>query len=135
MDPFFRLPSASPRDPAVTAWFAADDPLRLRVAPWFAQLRALGPDMRECLHDGQPTACIGDVALAYVDAFTHHASIGFFFGASLPDPAGLLQGTGKRMRHVKLRFGQEVDPVALQALIAAAHQDLRQRLEAARAPD
>jgi len=36
---------------------------------------------------------------------------------------------------VKLRFGQEVDPAALQALIAAAHQDLRQRLEAASAPD
>lgn len=131
MDPFFRLPEAVPRDPAVEAWLAASDPLRLLVAPWFERLRALGPDLRECLHDHQPTACIGDVALAYVDAFTHHASIGFFFGSSLPDPAGLLQGTGKRMRHVKLRFGQEIDADALTALIHAADRDLRQRLEAA----
>jgi hypothetical protein len=131
MEPFFRLPGAVVRDPAVTAWFAAEDPLRLLVAPWFEGLRGLGPDLRECLHDGQPTACIGDVALAYVDAFTHHASIGFFFGSSLPDPAGLLQGTGKRMRHVKLRLGQATDPAALQALIDAAERDLRQRLRQA----
>jgi hypothetical protein len=131
MEPFFRLPGAVVRDPAVTAWFAAEDPLRLLVAPWFEGLRGLGPDLRQCLHDGQPTACIGDVALAYVDAFTHHASIGFFFGSSLPDPAGLLQGTGKRMRHVKLRLGQATDPAALQALIDAAERDLRQRLRQA----
>lgn len=131
MEPFFRLPGAVVRDPAVTAWFAAEDPLRLLVAPWFEGLRGLGPDLRECLHDGQPTACIGDVALAYVDAFTHHASIGFFFGSSLPDPAGLLQGTGKRMRHVKLSLGQATDPAALQALIDAADRDLRQRLRQA----
>jgi hypothetical protein len=131
MEPFFRLPGAVVRDPAVTAWFAAEDPLRLLVVPWFEGLRGLGPDLRECLHDGQPTACIGDVALAYVDAFTHHASIGFFFGSSLPDPAGLLQGTGKRMRHVKLRLGQATDPAALQALIDAADRDLRQRLRQA----
>ncbi len=131
MEPFFRLPDAVVRDPAVAAWLAEEDPLRRLVSPWFEGLRALGPDVRECLHDGRPTACIGGVALAYVDAFTHHATIGFFFGSSLPDPAGLLQGTGKRMRHVKLRFGHPTDPAALQALIAAADRDLRQRLREA----
>jgi hypothetical protein len=97
------------------------------VHPWFEQMRALGDDVRECLHDHMPTACVGDAAFAYVNAFSAHASIGFFHGATLPDPAGLLEGTGKRMRHVKLRPGSEADQAALADLIAAAHHDLRRR--------
>jgi hypothetical protein len=37
--------------------------------------------------------------------FTAHVNVGFFRGAELSDPNGLLQGTGKFMRHVKLRPG------------------------------
>lgn len=46
----------------------------------------------------------------------------------LADPAGLLEGDGKRMRHVKLRFGGEVDVDALSALIVAAYEDIKRRL-------
>ncbi len=49
-------------------------------------------------------------------------------GAELDDPAGLLEGTGKRMRHVKLRWGEAVNDTALNALIAAAYRDIRLRL-------
>jgi hypothetical protein len=126
----FRFPSAVRRDPEVEAWFSRpDDPLRLMVQPWFERLRGRGPDVRELLHDGHPTACVEDAAFAYVDAFSAHASVGFFHGASLDDPAGLLEGTGKRMRHVKLRWGQAVDAAALGDLIAAAYADIRRRLE------
>jgi hypothetical protein len=121
------MPSAVRRDPAVEAWFDFTDPMRIMVQPWFEQMRALGDDVRECLHDHMPTACVGDAAFAYVNAFSAHASIGFFHGATLPDPAGLLEGTGKRMRHVKLRPGSETDQAALADLIAAAHQDLHRR--------
>jgi hypothetical protein len=121
------MPSAVRRDPAVEAWFDVTDPMRIMVHPWFEQMRALGDDVRECLHDHMPTACVGDAAFAYVNAFSAHASIGFFHGATLPDPAGLLEGTGKRMRHVKLRPGSETDQAALADLIAAAHQDLHRR--------
>ena len=106
MDDLFRFPSATRRDPEVDAWFARGDAMRLMVQPWFDRLRALGPDIRELLHDGHPTACAGDAAFAYVDAFTAHASLGFYQGAALEDPAGLLEGSGVRMRHVKLRWGE-----------------------------
>jgi hypothetical protein len=83
--------------------------------------------VRELLHDGHPVACVGEAAFAYVDAFAAHASVGFFQGAALPDPAGLLEGSGKRMRHVKLRWGQPVDEAVLSELISAAYRDMRQR--------
>jgi hypothetical protein len=130
MTELFRFSDARHRHPAVEAWLAAGDPLRQLAGGWFEVLRACGPDVREVIHDHQPTACVDDAAFAYVDAFTGHANLGFFFGASLPDPAGLLQGAGKRMRHIKLRPGQLPDPAAVQALIDAAYADIRERLAA-----
>jgi hypothetical protein len=100
----------------------------MMVQPWFERMRGLGGDVRETLHDGMPTACVGDAAFAYVNAFSAHASVGFFHGAALPDPAGLLEGTGKRMRHVKLRPGVEVEERALAELVTAAYDDLRRRV-------
>jgi hypothetical protein len=50
-----------------------------------------------------PTACVEDAPFAYVSAFRDHVNVGFFHGTALPDPAGLLQGTGKYMRHVKVK--------------------------------
>ncbi|WP_223798753.1 DUF1801 domain-containing protein [Sphingomonas nostoxanthinifaciens] len=88
--------------------------------------------MGELIHDGRPTACAGDAAFAYVDAHTEHANIGFFFGAFLDDPAGLLQGAGKRMRHIKLRTSRMPDEAALSELIIAAYHDIRRRLDETR---
>lgn len=132
MDALFRFPAARPRDPRIEAWFAVGDPLRGLAERWFERLRACGPDVRELIHDGRPTACVDDAAFAYVDAHAAHANIGFFFGAVLDDPAGLLEGQGKRMRHVKLRPGRMPDAAALDALIVAAYRDMRGRLDAAR---
>jgi hypothetical protein len=129
MSQLFRLPSAVPRDPGVDAWFSrSDDGLRRFAQPWFEQMRGCGPDVREVLHDGHPTACVGDAAFGYVNAFRDHVNVGFFHGAMLDDPAGLLEGTGKRMRHVKLRCAQQVNAAALSDLIAAAYRDIRLRL-------
>lgn len=127
-DALMRFPSAVRRDPAVAAWFDADEPLRWTVRPWFDLMRGLGDDVRELIHDHAPTACVGDAAFAYVNAFRAHAAIGFFQGAALPDPAGLLEGSGKRMRHVKLRPGADIDEAALGALIRAAYDDMRRRM-------
>jgi hypothetical protein len=128
MDDLFRFPDAVPRDPAVEAWFSKLDPLRQFASPWFEQMRDCGADVRELLHDGAPTACVGDAAFGYVNAFAAHVNVGFFQGASLKDSAGLLQGTGKRMRHVKIRWGEPVNADALSELIAAAYHDMRRRL-------
>lgn len=130
MSRLFRFSSAVPRHPQVEAWFSAADPLRQLARVWFERLRDSGPDVRELLHDGHPTACVEDAAFAYVDGFTAHASIGFHEGASLPDPAGLLDGSGKRMRHVKIRWGEALDEIALEELIAAAYRDMRARVDA-----
>ena len=131
MSPIFFFPTAVRRDPEVEAWFARpDDALRLFAKPWFDQLRGCGDDVRELLHDGRPTACVGEAAFAYVDAFSAHVNVGFFFGAELDDPTGLLEGAGKRMRHVKLRWGEPVNTEALNTLIAAAYRDMRQRVRA-----
>ena len=129
-----RFPTAVRRDLTVDAWFAAPDhELRRIVQAWFELMRNCGPDVRELIADGHPTACVNDAAFGYVDAFSAHANVGFFHGASLDDPAGLLQGAGKRMRHVKLRWGEPVDEPALAALIAAAYRNIRVRLQEDRA--
>ena len=94
---------------------------------WFEVIRACVGDVRELLHDGHPTACIGDAAFAYVNAFTAH--VGFFRGADLPDPGCLLEGTGRFMRHVKLKPDSHVDPAALTTLIGAAYADMQGRIQ------
>jgi hypothetical protein len=125
----FRFPSAVRRDPGVEAWFSKPDEEMRRIAqPWFEQMRGCGADVRELLNDGHPTACVGDAAFGYVDAFSAHVNVGFFFGAALDDPAGLLEGSGKRMRHVKLRWARPVNADALSELIVAAYRDIRLRL-------
>lgn len=123
----FHFPDAARRDPTVEAWFARGE-LHEFAKPWFELMHACGEDVRELLHDGMPTACVGDAAFAYVNAFTTHVNVGFFQGASLPDPEHLLEGSGKRMRHVKRRWGAPAEDEALRALIAAAYADMKRRL-------
>jgi hypothetical protein len=129
MHDLMRFPGAVRRDPRVETWFSDfDNPLRLMTRAWFERMRGCGADVRELLHDGCPVACVGDAAFGYVNAFTAHASVGFFHGAALADPGGLLEGTGKRMRHVKLRRGKELDVDALGDLIDGAYLDIRRRI-------
>jgi hypothetical protein len=124
-----RFPSAVPHDPAIDRWLGGQrDDLRPLVAEWFARMRRCGDDVRELMHDGCPTACVGDAAFGYVAAFKAHVNVGFFFGAFLDDPARLLQGTGKRMRHVKLHPGRQMDAAALGSLVDGAYADIRERL-------
>src|SRR5215468_6776163 len=128
-----RFPDSVRRDPAVDAWLQKHSGELGAIAQrWFSVMRNCGGDVRELLHDGQPTACVGDAAFGYVDAFTAHVNVGFFQGAHLDDPAGLLEGTGKRMRHAKVRWGEPVQADALNALIITAYRDMRARLAAER---
>ena len=130
MSDLFRFPNAVRRDPVVDAWFARPDfELRRFVQPWFELMRGCGADVCELLHDGHPVACAGEAAFGYVDAFNAHVSVGFFQGAALADPARLLEGAGKRMRHVKLRWGQPVNVAALSKLISVAYLDIRKALK------
>jgi hypothetical protein len=126
----FRLSGVHQRDPAIDAWFKARPGELGSIAHhWFQVMRSCGDEVREILHDGCPVACLGDVPFAYVNAFTSHVNVGFFQGAALPDPARLLQGNGRFMRHVKLRPGDSTGSAALSSLIAAAFADIKSRLE------
>jgi len=129
VDDILRFPSAVKRDPAIDAWLGAQrDDLRPLAETWFARMRQRGGDVRELMHDGCPTACVGDAGFGYVNAFKDHVNVGFFFGALLNDPARLLEGTGKRGRHVKLWPGRDVESAALAELVDAAYADIRSRL-------
>jgi hypothetical protein len=135
MDLLLRFPSATRHDPAIDAWLRGQrDDLRPLVETWFARMRRCGEDVRELMHDGCPTVCVEDAAFGYVAAFREHVDVGFFLGALLEDPTGLLEGTGKRGRHVKLRPGRAVDSAALARLVEAAYVDVATRLRSRAAP-
>ena len=131
MSQLLRFPSLIPRDPAIDVWMH-DHPGELGAIAqgWFAVIRNCGDDVRELLHDGHPTACVGDAAFAYVNAFKAHVNVGFFRGAEIADPLRMLEGTGRFMRHVKLRPARSVDASALKHLIETAYEDMKARLNA-----
>ena len=125
-----RFDGAVERDPAIDAWMKEHaGPLGAIAHRWFEVMRKCGDEVRELFHDGCPVACLGDVPFGYVNVFTSHVNVGFFQGAGLPDPARLLQGTGKFMRHVKLRPETTTNSAALRRLIEAAYSDIKARVE------
>jgi hypothetical protein len=127
---FLRFDGAVLRDPAIDAWMKAHPgELGDLARQWFAVMRKCGDEVRELLHDGCPVACLGDAPFGYVNVFTSHVNVGFFHGASLPDPARLLQGAGKFMRHVKLSRETPASAAALSGLIHAAYSDMKARVE------
>lgn len=131
MSQLLRFPSSVKRDAAIEVWMLDHaGELGTIAQRWFEVMRGCGEDVRELLHDGHPTACVGDAAFGYVNAFSAHVNVGFFRGAELSDPSGLLEGTGKFMRHVKLRPEREVDATALRKLIETAYADMKRRLTA-----
>ena len=129
-DELLRFNGGIQRDPAIDAWMKArEGELGAIARQWFEVMRRCGDEVRELLHDGCPVACLGDAPFGYVNVFTSHVNVGFFHGAALADPAGLLQGSGKFMRHVKLKPGVAVDSASLRELIEASYSDIKDRVE------
>ncbi|HVT87612.1 MAG TPA: DUF1801 domain-containing protein [Tepidisphaeraceae bacterium] len=127
------FPNAVSHEPAIEDWMCSRaGALRDIAKYWFNFMRACGDDVRELLHDGHPTACVGEAAFCYVNAFSAHVNVGFFLGAGLPDPHGLMEGTGKFMRHVKIKSSDEINQVALEELIMAAYRDMKSRINSTR---
>ena len=118
------------RDPAIDAWMKERaGELGAIAQVWFEAMRKCGDEVRELMHDGCPVACLGDAPFGYVNVFTSHVNVGFFQGATLPDPASLLQGNGRFMRHVKLKPGTAINAAALSTLIELAYADMKRRVE------
>ena len=130
MSQLFRFPNSVRRSPAVDTWLGWQRGDLGKIAThWFEVIRKCGHDVREVLHDGHPTACVAEAAFAYVDTFRDHVNVGFFRGAELADPKGMLEGSGKLMRHVKIRPGSILDALALSNLISAAYADMKHRVQ------
>jgi Domain of unknown function (DU1801) len=87
---------------------------------------AIAPDAHEIVyHDAlcySPTDA-GFDAIVYIAAFGTHVNLGFYYGGFLQDPDGLLLGTGKRMRHIKIRSPQECTNPAVARLLEQAWMD------------
>jgi hypothetical protein len=64
----------------------------------------------------------------YIGAFKNHVNLGFNYGADLPDPEGLLEGTGKLFRHVKINSPQETERPAVRRLVEAAVEEREKAL-------
>jgi hypothetical protein len=66
--------------------------------------------------------------LCYIGAHRAHVNLGFYRGAELPDPEGLMEGTGKRLRHIKVRDPEQVGRPALRRYIESAVAERKEAL-------
>lgn len=60
----------------------------------------------------------------YIGPFKKHVNLGFYYGADLPDPENLLEGSGQNMRHIKIRQPEQLENPAVRDLVAAAAKHL-----------
>ncbi len=96
---------------------------------------ALHPDTVEAPRPGERSLSYGhgpkkmSEAYVYLLPYSRHLNLGFFYGAALPDPEGLLEGSGKTMRHVKLASPEAAAAPAIGRLIEAAIDERRRALE------
>ena len=93
---------------SVDGWMSRLEP---SLSPIAEALRAYvvraDPELRESIKWGNPVyEKAGKVC--YLASGKGYMSLGFFEGASLSDPLGLIEGTGKRMRHVKVRRVEDI---------------------------
>lgn len=95
-------------------------------------IASVAPEAHEIIyHDalGYGPTDSGFDRIFYVTVFAAYVNLGFFFGGFAPDPEGLLAGSGKRMRHIKIRSVQECENPAITRLLAQAWTDGLQRVE------
>lgn len=61
---------------------------------------------------------------AYIAPYKKHVNLGFMYGADLPDPENLLEGSGELMRHIKIRSVEELENPAIRTLLEKARVHL-----------
>ena len=84
------------------------------------------------LGDGAASYGVGPKKMSeshvYVMPQADYVNLGFWHGVGLPDPDGLLQGTGAKMRHTKVRSVEDAGTPAVRALVKAALAERRSAL-------
>lgn len=112
------------------------DPFEAFFAGYTPDVRAISRELRAMVKGGMPEA--NEVLFArhnhigylftesmrdrvcYICPLKDYVRLGFDYGGHLADPERILEGTGKRMRHVKVRTLKEADNPALKQLVEAA---------------
>lgn len=98
------------------------------------------PDAVEVPRPGERTAGYGvgpkkmSDTYVYIGVYQKYVNLGFYHGASLPDPKGLLDGAGKQLRHVKVHSLIDVGQPALRNFVEAALMERREALGLADKP-
>ncbi len=64
---------------------------------------------------------LGD-GVFHIAVYAKHVNLGFNHGATLPDPLGILKGSGKRIRHITIKTPDDLAKPALRAYVRRAHQ-------------
>ena len=103
--------------------------LRPIARKWFSKIKNYGADVEDIFHDNYPIVCVESAPFAYINVYTKHVNVGFIYGAELPDENGLLEGTGRLGRHIKLRPDSKIDDQQIITLIQLAYDDIRFRLQ------
>jgi hypothetical protein len=94
--------------------------LRIVVAGLKKLVKELVPGTKETVNAWGVPMFVAQNPFAFYMVGKKHVTFGFPFATSLPDPEGLLEGTGKNMRHVKLRSPEDLEQEGLLELIVAA---------------
>lgn len=100
-----------------------------------AIVRRAMPDAHETVfatqnHIGYGTSVSRRDLVCYVCPLRDYVRLGFFYGTSLEDPDGLLEGEGLRLRHIKLRTVEEARRQPVEELVRNAWADALQRMAA-----
>jgi len=85
-------------------------------------VKRVAPDLEESVKWGNGCWVLGKRPISYVYSAPDHLQFGFFGGASLDDPRGLLEGKGQYVRHIKLRKAADIEERAFAALLRQAVQ-------------
>lgn len=122
----YRYRSTVRHDPAIDAYVqSVKGDLGAIVARLVALVRSTVPDHDELRVHGAPQFCVGGEPFCYVVGYAKHVNLGFCEGAGLRDPEKLLEGTGKAMRHVKIRPGAEFPGKVLSRMVQEAARRVR----------
>jgi hypothetical protein len=104
-------------DPAITELVLATRALVLELAPESIELIY---DAYSAVSAGYSFTGRQRDSFVYIAAYAKGVNLGFWYGTLLPDPDGLLEGTGQQSRHVKIRDKMDIARRALRMLLRAA---------------
>ena len=111
---------AKPAEKTVETYIAALEPSMQEVVKAIRELvREAAPNAKESIKWAQPVY-EHNGPFAYIKAFKGYVNFGFWRGVDIPDPESLLQGSGDRMRHLKIASTRDIRKPALQAMVRYA---------------